>query len=633
MKYRSEIDGLRALAVIPVILFHAGFESFKGGFVGVDIFFVISGYLITTIIISELSLNKFSIINFYERRARRILPALFFVVLACLPFSWFLLPPVDLKDFGQSLIAVSTFLSNFLFWMESGYFDTAAELKPLLHTWSLAVEEQYYIVFPVFLILVWRLGSQWILFILMLIFVISLGLAQWSSTNYPSAAFYLIHTRAWELLIGVFTAFYLTYYKIINSFFINQLLSIAGLGMIVYSIIVFDKDTPFPSFYTLVPTIGTALLILTAIPQTTANKVLSFKPIVGLGLISYSAYLWHQPLLAFIRHSEINDNPIIILFTCFIAIFFAWLSWRFIEKPFRDKNLYTRKHIFIISFIGMMAVGGIGYALHANDGFSNRINSKIDLSTIKQSPLRSQCHTDPSVSINKNPCEYFGENIEWATFGDSHIVELSYALAKHLQDKGQYKGIQHNSFSGCEPSLLNIHSDCHEWTKKTLERLINSKNIKNIVVSFRLTVYMYGDSLGFYPSLPNKYSDKDRQIIWDDMIRILDMLSANGKQVYFVVQPPELPENIYKMLFLNDTENIRIKGVTRSWWEKRNLFVSERIRQIPANINVINMLDTFCDSNFCYANDRNGFYYFDDDHVSLYGASIIVEDGIFNSNR
>ena len=164
MKYRPEIDGLRAIAVLPVILFHAGFDFFKGGFVGVDVFFVISGYLITTIIILEISEGRFSILNFYERRARRILPALFFMMTACIPFAWLWLKPDDLKDFGQSLIAVSTFSSNILFWLESGYFDTASELKPLLHTWSLAVEEQYYILFPIFLILSWNLGLKRILF-------------------------------------------------------------------------------------------------------------------------------------------------------------------------------------------------------------------------------------------------------------------------------------------------------------------------------------------------------------------------------------------------------------------------------------------------------------------------------------
>ncbi|MBT4881240.1 MAG: acyltransferase, partial [Flavobacteriales bacterium] len=253
MKYRAEIDGLRALAVLPVILFHAGFEWFSGGFVGVDVFFVISGYLITTIIISEMAQGKFSIVNFYERRARRILPALFFMMAACLPFAWLWLAPNDLKDFGQSLVAVSTFSSNILFWSESGYFDTAAELKPLLHTWSLAVEEQYYILFPIFLMLTWKLGIRWILILLSIVFFISLGVAQWGANYYPSGAFFLLPARGWELLVGVFAAFHLKYNTHKKSHIVNQLLSLLGFGMIAYSIIAFDETTPFPSLYALIP--------------------------------------------------------------------------------------------------------------------------------------------------------------------------------------------------------------------------------------------------------------------------------------------------------------------------------------------------------------------------------------------
>ena len=184
MNYRPEIDGLRALAVLPVILFHAGYEAFSGGFVGVDVFFVISGYLITTIIIAELDEGKFSLVNFYERRARRILPALFFVMAACIPFAWALLSPAELKSFGQSLIAVSTFTSNILFWQESGYFDIESELKPLLHTWSLAVEEQYYILFPLFLMFTWHKGLRWVVAALAIVFLFSFALAIWGSQRY-----------------------------------------------------------------------------------------------------------------------------------------------------------------------------------------------------------------------------------------------------------------------------------------------------------------------------------------------------------------------------------------------------------------------------------------------------------------
>ena len=174
MGYRREIDGLRAVAVLPVILFHAGFATFSGGFVGVDVFFVISGYLITTNILAELEQGKFSIVNFYERRARRILPALFLVMLVCVPCAWFWLLPRPMEEFSKSLVALSLFVSNVLFWRESGYFASEAELKPLLHTWSLSVEEQYYVLFPLFLMTAWRLGRRWILFILALVFAGSL---------------------------------------------------------------------------------------------------------------------------------------------------------------------------------------------------------------------------------------------------------------------------------------------------------------------------------------------------------------------------------------------------------------------------------------------------------------------------
>ena len=213
MKYRPEIDGLRAIAVIPVILFHANFQLFSGGYVGVDIFFVISGYLITTIILTEKEQSTFSLINFYERRARRIIPALFFVMFATLPFAWLWLIPSHLDDFSQSLMAVAVFSSNVLFWQETGYWGTANELKPLLHTWSLAVEEQYYVLFPLYLMMMWRFKKRWILGSFLIIAAISLAAAEWSSQHYPIAGFFLLPTRAWELAIGASLAFYFLYRK------------------------------------------------------------------------------------------------------------------------------------------------------------------------------------------------------------------------------------------------------------------------------------------------------------------------------------------------------------------------------------------------------------------------------------
>ncbi|MDA9194804.1 acyltransferase [Burkholderiales bacterium] len=226
MKYRKEIDGLRALAVLPVILFHAGFTTFSGGFVGVDIFFVISGYLITTIIVDEMDKDSFSLLNFYERRARRILPALFFVMLCTLPFAWFSMFPQDLKSFSQSLVAVPLFASNVHFWLTSGYFDTASELKPLLHTWSLAVEEQYYVLFPLFLMLAWELGKKWIISLLIIVAIVSVSAAQYGSTNHPSFSFYVLPTRAFEILIGALISLYINHKQSIIS--VSQSVSQSG---------------------------------------------------------------------------------------------------------------------------------------------------------------------------------------------------------------------------------------------------------------------------------------------------------------------------------------------------------------------------------------------------------------------
>lgn len=352
MKYRREIDGLRAIAVLPVIFFHAGFELFSGGFVGVDIFFVISGYLITTIILAEKEKDTFSLITFYERRARRILPALFFVMLCCFPFAWIWLPSQDLKEFSQSLIAVVCFVSNIFFWHASDYFATVSELKPLLHTWSLAVEEQYYIFFPLFLMLVWKLRKRWIFGSFAVIAFASLALAQWGAYHDPTATFFLLPTRAWELAIGALIAFYFLYKKqhidwIVSNRFVNEALGLLGIILICYSIIVFDKLTPFPSIYALVPTIGTGLVIVFSTHRSMVGRILGTRVMVGIGLISYSAYLWHQPLFVFARHRSLAElGNTVLLALSLITILLAFLSWRYVEVPFRNKVAINRMKIF-----------------------------------------------------------------------------------------------------------------------------------------------------------------------------------------------------------------------------------------------------------------------------------------------
>jgi peptidoglycan/LPS O-acetylase OafA/YrhL len=423
MKYRREIDGLRAIAVLSVILFHAGIEKFCGGFVGVDVFFVISGYLITTIILAELEQGKFSIVNFYERRARRILPALFLVMLVCIPFAWLLLTPTELSSFSKSLVAVPLFVSNIFFGRHVEYFETEAELKPLLHTWSLAAEEQYYIIYPLFLMLFWRLWKQWILITLGITFLASLTFAQWALYTNLSSSFFLLPTRVWELIIGAFTAFYLS--KDNRKEFganIGEVGGCLGVALILYAVFNFSQETPFPGLYALIPTIGSALIILFATPQTNVGKFLGSKIFVGIGLLSYSAYLWHQPILAYARHcsKDVYLNIHIKLLLIVILFTISFLSWRYVEQPFRIKGKFSRRFILVFSLVGTLFLVLIGY-ITSNIDFSVEEIMAKDL--FNHSIIYSQ-NCDDRIFV-KNRVAFEKMNPEAIAIGSSRLMQAS----------------------------------------------------------------------------------------------------------------------------------------------------------------------------------------------------------------
>ena len=369
MSYRAEIDGLRAIAVLPVILFHAGFEWFRGGFVGVDIFFVISGYLITTILIDEIESNTFSFIDFYNRRARRILPALFLVLLTCTLVFIPILLPDELENFGQSLVATTLVGNNILLSITSGYWQLESEFKPLLHTWSLGVEEQYYIIFPLFLFLTWRIFSKKIFYLIITLAIMSLMLSEWGWRNYPLANFYLLPTRAWEILAGSMAAFIVRERGIPK----NNILSLIGLAFIIFSVFIYDENTPFPSLYSLVPVIGAILLILFAGKETIAARALSTKVLVVIGLVSYSAYLWHQPIIVFFKLlSKSSLNFEVRVLTLVLTFIFAFLSYKFIEVPFRDKSIVKSKYFIYIILLTSSAIIGTGSLLHFTEGFAKQ---------------------------------------------------------------------------------------------------------------------------------------------------------------------------------------------------------------------------------------------------------------------
>jgi peptidoglycan/LPS O-acetylase OafA/YrhL len=374
MRYRREIDGLRALAVLPVILFHAGFEPFGGGFVGVDVFFVISGFLITSIILEERAAGTFSLVAFYERRARRILPALFLVMAVSCVLAWMWLTPFHAREFGQSLVAVSFYGSNLLFWKKSGYFDTVAELKPLLHTWSLAVEEQFYLLFPLLVLALWRFGRRPMLAAFALLAAGSFALAQWGTFERPSTTFFLLPTRAWELLIGSFLAFAAVDGRVPRPPKpLAEALAALGVGLIAVAVLAFDKRTPFPGAYALVPTLGAALVILFATADTRVGRLLGHRLLVGIGLVSYSAYLWHQPLFAFARHRSVYEpEPITFAALAVLTLVLAALTWRYVEQPFRARGRVVRRQVFSFAAAGTTAFVALGIAAFATNGFQDR---------------------------------------------------------------------------------------------------------------------------------------------------------------------------------------------------------------------------------------------------------------------
>jgi peptidoglycan/LPS O-acetylase OafA/YrhL len=390
MKYQAEIDGLRAIAVISVIFFHAKVPFFSGGFVGVDVFLVISGYLITAILLAQMEQGTFSLLKFYERRARRILPVLFLVMFVSLGLAWLWLPPADMKDFAHSLVATSYFSSNILFWLESGYWDTASDLKPLLHTWTLAIEAQYYLFFPLFLLLLWRWQKRWIVGALIVTTAISFAGSQWAAYHLPGANFFLLPTRAWEIALGAVLAWIYTYsQQTINQIraarWAREALSLAGLLLIGWAVVMFDETVPFPSAFALAPTLGTVLVIVAASPQTLVGRLLSTRLLVGIGLISYSAYLWHHPLLVFARHRSLSE-PKGALVAALIMLSFglAYLSWKYIEQPFRSSALIPRKTLFIAWLVGSVVLIEVGVAGHLANGFAGRLaNQPSAVSTLE----------------------------------------------------------------------------------------------------------------------------------------------------------------------------------------------------------------------------------------------------------
>jgi len=499
IKYRPEIDALRALAVLAIICYHAppvyifDINFFKGGYVGVDIFFVISGYLITSIIHKEISQKKsFSLINFYERRIRRIIPALLFLICICSLFVFIFFLPTNLIDFSKSAIFSLFFSSNYYFYLSEFDYSTLVHLKkPLLHTWSLAVEEQFYLFYPLIFIFIYRYFKKFFLYSLFFLFFLSFTISQISSELFPVANFYFLHTRIWELLAGSIICC-LEYNKVkrnINNFYRSTLVVI-GFSLMIGSVIFFDDKTKHPSAITLIPVLGASLFIYFSNSKEIITKIFSNKITVGIGLISYSLYLWHYPFFAFLNSfqftygfifkKDIFNALIIILILLSLSI----LSFYFIEKPFRKKEFKFKKVLFFILSLFLVVIFLNLYFI-AKDGKVNKNN--VFLEDLLSSPLyESNCkfsNSEKNFNIDKKFLLKFNEcKKKYKDFtviiGDSHSRNLFNSFSILSGDQFII-GLNRD---GCRPS--DIEDNCH-YKNSLIFLDDNKKNIKAIIFNIK----------------------------------------------------------------------------------------------------------------------------------------------------
>ena len=454
--YRRDIDGLRAVAVVPVILFHAGFRWPSGGFIGVDVFFVISGYLISGIIRSEMESGRFSVAGFYERRIRRILPALFTLLAVTTVAAWLWLFPNDFRDFGESVAATALFSSNVLFWSKVGYFATPADAQPLLHTWSLAVEEQFYIVFPILLLAVHRVAGRRIAVILGLLVAASFGASLWSVAAAPDAAFYLLPSRAWELLAGALLAWGAV--PPTKNARLAEALAGVGLLLIVAAMFALTPGTPFPGATALLPCVGTALLLYAGAGHYTAvGRLLSTPPFVFIGLISYSLYLWHWPIFVFFKvYAGAEPDIVTTLALCGLTGVVAYLSWRHVERPGRIAKI-SRRRLFGATLAASVVFLGGGVAIDLSGGARDRFPAAVvALASYQRSTdyrvgqcFLSSGYADPELFAKEICLRKAADKRNFLLLGDSHAAHLWQALATGLMNAN----VMQATASGCKPVI------------------------------------------------------------------------------------------------------------------------------------------------------------------------------------
>ena len=637
--YRPEIDGLRFIAVISVILYHAqitifGFQPFKGGFIGVDIFFVISGYLITSIILKELiEKGVFSFKNFYKRRVRRILPVLIFVMLVSIPFSWVYIYPIDLVGYSKSILYSLGFGSNYYFHYSGlEYGSPESLLKPFLHTWSLSVEEQYYILFPIVLVIVFKYFRHNLIYFLLVFFFISLIFADLGSKNYPSLTFYFLHSRVWELISGSLIA----YFEIKSGHrsqnkTLNQIFPILGLFLIFYSIIFFNNKTFHPSFYTLIPVTGVALILWFTNKDDIIKKILSYKLFVSIGLISYSLYLWHYPIFSFAKNLGIlfDDNLgklILTIITFILSIF----SYYLIEQPARRINSFQK--VFIGLAISTFIIFVYNTIVINNDGFPNRVKVK----NYQEKQTYSYLTKNGEVCFGRpynNLCKFGSQKKEIILLGDSQLASLAFNLHNRTKSNYTFLPITYPGYFHLrDMKLINKHtkkiSNAYDVKRDNIDKLLNESKNNIIIIGGATSLYLYNKRIeGRAAHWDNMFVDRESlrynsETIEKAFNNLVSELSKNN-QIILLYPIPEIGVNLQKKKFEN---MVRIFDYKYSTFLKQNEEVIDLFNSINhPKIHKVYSYMAFCNekTNLCATHDEDNFFFYDGYHPSLEGAKMI----------
>lgn len=644
--YRPDIDGLRAIAVVVVVLFHAHIAPFTGGFVGVDVFFVISGYLIVGMIVADLDAGAFSLARFYERRVRRLFPALFVVMAACAIAGYLLFLPEEFRVFGQSLVATSVYVSNYLFWSEAGYFDSPPELKPLLHTWSLAVEEQFYLVVPALLMLVSKYWKASLTRILIAIAVISFAIATASLVKHPDTAFYLPHTRVWEFLIGALLV--VARIPIAQTQRTRELLGYAGLALIFASAIGFSGTTLFPGPAAALPCIGAAMLIHSGhCGPSSVRSLLSARPVVYVGLISYSLYLWHWPILVFAHGWLVRPLTLFEATGLIVASFvFAHLSWRFVESPFRaSRQRFTRSQVFAFGAGATVLMLAVGTIINVRDGLPSRVPTEVAAAAAgaldADVAFRRRCSNFGPEEVSKDIlCRIGAADMDptFVLWGDSHAYAMASVVSDVARDSG-WSGLFAGS-GGCAP-LLGVSRTarrafpCEAFNDRVVDLIRRDQTLTTVILVSRWTLTADGRRYLNESGADTFVRDSQSQeaglaenaaVFRRGMERTLAALRDAGKRIVVVGPVPEIgfdvPTTLARNLWFK--RGFEIEPGREAFFTRQRLVLDTlQDLQRQSMFVLLQPHQVLCDTARCKTGSNDRPLYVDDNHLSITGAAML----------